>query len=127
MKTVLVIDDEVAIAEILAAIVTDAGYRAIVASNGKQALERIKEEVPDLVLTDFMMPVLGGAGLLTALHAHPEHRRIPVIMMSSLPESAIDGRCSGYAAFLRKPFKISDVHRIVRNTIDSADQADPPE
>src|SRR5438552_3987418 len=127
MKTVLIVDDEVAIAEVLEAIITDAGYRAITASNGKQALERIKEEVPDLVLTDFMMPMLGSAGLLTALHAHPEHRHITVIMMSSLPESAIQARCSGYAAFLRKPFKISDVQRIVRNTIHSADQADPTE
>jgi len=51
----------------------------------------------------------------------------PVIMMSSLPESAIEGRCNGYAAFLRKPFKINDVHQIVRNMIGSADQAVPTE
>jgi len=127
MKTVLIVDDEVAIAEVLEAIITDAGYRAIVASNGKQALDRIKEDMPDLVLTDFMMPVLNGAGLLMALNARPEHRRIPVIMMSSLPESAIEGRCNGYAAFLRKPFKINDVHQIVRNIIGSADQAVPTE
>ncbi len=127
MKTVLIVDDEVAIAEVLEAIITEAGYRAIVASNGKQALERIKEDLPDLVLTDFMMPVVNGAGLLTALNARPEHRRIPVIMMSSLPESAIEGRCNGYAAFLRKPFKINDVHQIVRNIIGSADQAAPTE
>jgi len=119
MKTVLVIDDEVAIAEILAAIVTDAGYRAIVASNGKQALERIKENMPDLIFTDFMMPGLGGAGLITALNAHAEHRRIPVIVMSSLPESAIAGRCDAYAAFLRKPFKINDVLQIVRKIVGS--------
>jgi len=59
--------------EVLEAIITEAGYRAIVASNGKQALERIKEDLPDLVLTDFMMPVVNGAGLLTALNARPEH------------------------------------------------------
>jgi CheY-like chemotaxis protein len=120
MKTVLVVDDEVAIAEVLEAILTDAGYRAILASNGKQALERINEDMPDLILTDFMMPVLGGAGLIAALNARPDHRRIPVIMMSSLPESAIKGRCDGYAAFLRKPFKINDVHQIVRNAFGGA-------
>jgi len=120
MKTVLVVDDEVAIAEVLEAILTDAGYRAILASNGKQALERLKENMPDLILTDFMMPVLGGAGLIAALNARPDHSRIPVIMMSSLPESAIKGRCDGYAAFLRKPFKINDVHQIVRNAFGGA-------
>jgi two-component system, chemotaxis family, chemotaxis protein CheY len=125
MKTVLVVDDEIAIAEVLEAILADAGYRAIVASNGKQALERINEDLPDLILTDFMMPVLGGAGLITALNARSEHRRIPVIMMSSLPESAIKGRCDGYAAFLRKPFKINDVHQIVKNIFGGADGAEP--
>jgi CheY-like chemotaxis protein len=120
MKTVLVVDDEIAIAEVLEAVLADAGYRAIVASNGKQALERINQDLPDLILTDFMMPVLGGAGLITALKERPEHRRIPVIMMSSLPESALKSRCDGYAAFLRKPFKINDVHQIVRNVLGGA-------
>jgi CheY-like chemotaxis protein len=121
MKTVLVIDDEVAIAEILEAIITDGGYRAIVASNGKQALERIKEDMPDLIVTDFMMPVLGGAGLITALNVHPEHRRIPVIMMSSLPEGSIANHCGGYVGFLRKPFRIDGVLQIVEKVIGRAE------
>lgn len=125
MKTVLVVDDEVAIAEVLEGIIADAGYRAIVASNGKRALDRLTEDNADLIITDFMMPVLGGAGLIAALNARPEYRRIPVIMMSSLPESAIAGRCYGYAAFLRKPFRISDVHQIVKKIIGNADRAVP--
>ncbi len=124
MKTVLVIDDEVAIAEILEAIITDGGYRAIVASNGRQALERIKDNLPDLIVTDFMMPVLDGAGLIAALNVLPEHRRIPVIMMSSVPESSVASHCSGYAAFLRKPFRIGSVLQIIERVIGPAGIAD---
>ncbi len=124
MKTVLVIDDEVAIAEILEAIITDGGYRAIVASNGRQALERIKDNLPDLIVTDFMMPVLDGAGLIAALNVLPEPRRIPVIMMSSVPESSVASHCSGYAAFLRKPFRIGSVLQIIERVIGPAGIAD---
>jgi len=120
MKTVLVIDDEVGIAEVLETMISDAGYRAILASNGRRALERLKDNLPDLILTDFMMPVLDGAGLIAALNAHPEHRRVPVIMMSSLPESTIATHCSGYAAFLRKPFRLGRLLQIIEMVIGPA-------
>jgi CheY-like chemotaxis protein len=120
MKTVLVIDDEVGIAEVLETIITAAGYRAILASNGRQALERIKDNPPDLIVTDFMMPVLDGAGLIAALKALPEHRPIPVIMMSSLPESSVVSHCSGYAAFLRKPFRVGHVLQIIERVLGPA-------
>ena len=120
MKTVLVIDDEVAIAEVLETIITGAGYRAVLASNGRQALDRIKDNPPDLIVTDFMMPVLDGSGLIAALSALPEHCRIPVIMMSSLPESSVASHCSGYAAFLRKPFRIGGVLQIIEKMIGPA-------
>jgi len=120
MKTVLVIDDEVGIAEVLETIITGAGYRAILASNGRQALERIKDNPPDLIVTDFMMPVLDGAGLIAALNTRPEQSRIPVIVMSSLPENSIANRCGGYVAFLRKPFRIGRVLQIIEKVIGPA-------
>jgi CheY-like chemotaxis protein len=61
-----------------------------------------------------MMPVMDGAGLLRALAANPEFKAIPVVIMSSMPEAAIQERCHGYAMFLRKPFKIYEaIERIV--------------
>ena len=50
-------------------------------------------------------PILGGGEMLRAMAAEPAHRRIPVIMMSSLGEDVIAQRCQGYSAFLRKPFR----------------------
>jgi CheY-like chemotaxis protein len=109
MRTVLVVDDEFGIAEVLAEILGDAGYRVLTAIHGRQALERIAETRPDVILLDFMMPVLNGPGTLAALAADPACRDIPVIMMSSLPEGNVAERASGYAAFLRKPFKAAAV------------------
>lgn len=104
MKTILVVDDEFGVAEVLEAILADEGYRVLTAINGKQGLQRIAEERPDAILLDFMMPILNGAQMLRVLQADPALAAIPVIMMSSLAESTVAEDCKGYAAFLRKPF-----------------------
>ena len=107
MATVLVVDDEFGIVDVLETILTDEGYRVLTACNGKQGLVRLAEQKPDVILLDFMMPILDGAEMLRAMAAEPAHQRIPVIMMSSLGEEAIAKRCEGYAAFLHKPFRVS--------------------
>jgi len=109
MPTVLVVDDEFGIADVLQTVLADEGYRVLSACNGRQGLAKLTEETPDLVLLDFMMPILGGAGMLRAMAAEPAYRRIPVIMMSSLAEHVIAEKCDSYAAFLHKPFSIAAV------------------
>lgn len=113
MALVLVVDDEFGIANLLQDVLEDEGHEVLVASNGWQALERAREEIPELVLTDFMMPVMDGAGLLKAMAAEPSLATVPIVLMSSLPEEAIAERCSGYAKFVRKPFKIFDMIDLV--------------
>lgn len=109
MRTVLVVDDEFGVAEVLDAILTDEGYRVITATNGRQALARIAEQRPDLVLLDYMMPILDGVAVLRALSADPAARNLPVVVMSALPEEAIFTETKRYTAFLRKPFQIRTV------------------
>jgi len=109
MATVLVVDDEFGIVDVLETILTDEGYRVLTACNGKQGLVRLSEEKPDVILSDFMMPILGGGEMLRTMAAQPAYRRIPVIMMSSLGEDVIAERCKGYAAFLHKPFRVAAV------------------
>ena len=109
MATVLVVDDEFGIVDVLETILTDEGYRVLTACNGRQGLVRLSAERPDVVLLDCMMPILGGDGMLHAMAAVPGYQRIPVIMMSSLGEDAIAERCKGYAAFLHKPFRVAAV------------------
>jgi CheY-like chemotaxis protein len=107
--TVLVVDDEFGVAELINAILTDEGHRVLTAANGRQGLDAMAKEQLDLVFLDYMMPVMDGSVMLQAIVAHPELRRIPVVMMSSMPETSVAERCSGYAAFMRKPFAIGDV------------------
>jgi CheY-like chemotaxis protein len=118
MRTVLVVDDEFGIAEVLAEVLGDAGYDVVTAIHGRQALERVVARRPDLILLDFMMPVMNGPVTVTALLADPAHRTIPVIVMSSLPESAVAAQMRGYAAFLRKPFKIAVLLETIAGVLD---------
>ena len=117
MALVLVVDDEFGILRLLEDVLLDEGHTVVVAVNGRQALERVAEQRPAIVLTDFMMPVMDGAAFIEALAAAPELADVPVVMMSSLPEATVAERCPGYAAFVRKPFKIFDLLDLVAKLI----------
>jgi CheY-like chemotaxis protein len=116
--TVLIVEDEFAIAELLSMALTDGGYRVVLAANGRQALERLNEgPPPDLIITDLMMPVLDGTGLIQAMQRSEPQRDIPCIIMSSIPEDAVRRRVSGYAGFIRKPFRLASVIQLVTNVL----------
>ncbi|HWX50232.1 MAG TPA: response regulator [Roseomonas sp.] len=121
MTTILVVDDEPLIAMALEAELEDAGYVVITAANGRQGLERLAEAPrPDLVLTDMMMPVMGGAEMLAAMAAEPDLRAIPVIVLSALPEAAIRARADGAAAILRKPYTAEEILGAVARVLGGA-------
>ena len=104
MRTILIVDDEFGVANVLAAALADEGYRVFVAANGRQGLDRLSENKPDLVVLDFMMPLLDGAGMARAMRADPAFADIPIIMMSALAEPAIRERFDGYAVFFASRF-----------------------
>ena len=102
MALILIVDDEFSVAEVLEAILAEVGHEVVTAANGRQGLERANERMPDLVLLDFMMPILSGESVLRAMRENPALCNIPVVIMSSLPESNLsESAKSMYAAFLR--------------------------
>jgi CheY-like chemotaxis protein len=116
---ILVVDDEYSIAEVLEAALADAGHEVVTAMNGRQGLERLRERRPDLVLLDFMMPIMDGPAMLKTIREDPAQRDIPAIVMSSLPESVVAAATKGkYTAFLRKPFRLAAVTQVVNAALD---------
>lgn len=109
MATILIVEDEFGIAEVLEALLTDAGHRVLTAMNGEQGLQRLAEFAPDMVFLDYMMPVMDGPTMLRVMRSIPAYQAIPVVMMSSLPESALPASSADYRAFLRKPFMLRAV------------------
>jgi len=115
---ILVVDDEFSVAEVLQSVLADAGHEVVTAVNGGQGLALLGKRRPDLVLLDFMMPIMDGPAMLKAMKEDPAYRNVPAVVMSSLPESAVAEAASGmYAAFLRKPFKLAAVIDTVRTVL----------
>ena len=108
MPRILVVDDEQAISQVLHDLLVDEGYEVLTAGNGREALASMADGRPDLVLSDVMMPVMGGAELCQALAANPHYGAIPVVLMSAAGEGTTRERCS-YAAFVAKPFNLLDI------------------
>jgi CheY-like chemotaxis protein len=121
MALVLIVEDEFAIADLLEMALTDEGYRVVLAANGRQGVERLAEgPLPDLVISDYMMPVLDGAGFLRAMQSSEAQRHIPFIVMSSMPEANVRERISGYIAFVRKPFQLAALVRLVATSLSAS-------
>ena len=117
MKTILVVDDELGSADVLSLILEEEGYRAFCAVNGRLALIQARETVPDLVIVDYMMPLMNGAEFARELRADPQFANTKIILNSGLPETAIRDQFESYDAFLRKPFKVEKLLEVVQQFI----------
>ncbi|MGN6030911.1 MAG: response regulator transcription factor [Thermomicrobiales bacterium] len=105
-RTVLVVDDERYIVDLLSDLLDDEGYRVISAFDGLAALQKIEEEAPDLILADIMMPRLDGLALLTRIRE--EHGAVPVVLMSAAVTPLMQE-----VPYIAKPFDLEDLLDIV--------------
>ena len=115
LKTVLVVDDEPVLRAIVREILHEEGYAVIEAADGRVMLEIMEREHPDLVLMDVMMPGVDGREAYRQLRSHPEHRDIPVVMMSAAVEAhRLDPSIAG---FMAKPFDLTQLVEMVARLI----------
>jgi len=122
-KTILIVDDEFGVLEVVEFILLDLGYTVISALNGRDALARLEGSFPDLILLDFMMPIMDGAEFLKSTRGDPRYCNIPVILTSALPEQTIKNKCSGYNLFLRKPYKFEKLIEGINSLLQESNRA----
>jgi CheY-like chemotaxis protein len=104
MKTILVVEDEFAQAEGIVSILSEAGYRLVTARDGRQGLQRFHETKPDLLLVDFMMPLMNGAEMIREVRKDGARNDQPIVLMSAAHEHILKHYYTGYDAYLKKPF-----------------------
>ena len=124
--SILIVEDEYGLAELLRDMLTELGYEVSLAINGRLALEVLRERDIQLVLTDVMMPVMDGPELARAMRADERHRRIPIVMMTSLA-AALPSTPGLYEAVLGKPFTPIALLKVLDTYVArSASQAPTP-
>ncbi|MBM9613331.1 response regulator [Desulfobulbus rhabdoformis] len=109
--SILVVEDSPINQRQLQALLSKQGYRVLVANHGKEALDLLAHERPDLLLLDVVMPELDGLALCRILKKDPVHCEIPVIFISSLDNTAdkLSGFSAGGVDYITKPFHPSEV------------------
>ncbi|ATB34562.1 response regulator [Melittangium boletus] len=115
MGPILIVDDEFGLAESLRDLLRDEGYRVTVAFSGRQALELMAEELPALVLLDYMMPSMNGPELLEVMKKDARLGGVSVVMMSAAPPSF--WKSLPCAAFLPKPFTLMQMLEVVHQFV----------
>ncbi len=101
---ILIVDDEFGLADMISDLLGDRGHDVVLAIDGQRGLTCLEARVPDVVVTDLMMPVVDGPEMIRRMKADVRFAAIPVILMTALPEAVPAG--AGHDALLVKPFGI---------------------
>jgi two-component system, OmpR family, phosphate regulon response regulator PhoB len=119
---VLLVEDEPAQREILSYNLEAEGYRVIQAGDGEEALSHIQDELPDLIVLDWMMPKLSGLEVCRRLKSRAETRRVPVIMLSARSEEVdrVRGLETGADDYVIKPYSVTELMARVRANLRRA-------
>jgi CheY-like chemotaxis protein len=119
-KKVLVVDDEIHIVQVVAIKLRNNGFDVITAENGAIALEIAKQEKPDIVITDFQMPVMTGLELVENLRKDTETENIPVIMLTARGFAIEEDKRNELkiSSCLSKPFSPREVLQTIEEVLE---------
>ena len=120
-KKVLIVDDERLTRAVLQHNVILAGYDAIVAGNGQEAMQKIHEVTPDLIVVDLVMPDMNGFEMCRRIRSNKETSKTPVIVVSALQSQTDveEAKISGADVYLTKPIKPEEFIKHVKKFLGS--------
>jgi adenylate cyclase len=124
--TILIVDDEPVMHDILQGLLAAEGYNFTVANDGLEAVEKVKQLDPDLILLDIMMPGLSGLEVCQSLKTDQEWQHIPIILVTALDgsDNVAAGLDAGADDFLHKPFDKTELQARVRSMLRIKSQYD---
>jgi two-component system, OmpR family, phosphate regulon response regulator PhoB len=114
--TILVVEDEAPLVTLLRYNLEREGFAVLEAQDGDEALNQAREQKPDLVLLDWMLPLVSGIEICRQLRRHPETRAIPIVMLTARGEEGdkLRGLDSGADDYVTKPFSPSELIARIR-------------
>jgi two-component system, chemotaxis family, response regulator PixH len=114
--TILIVEDNPSEMELISHYLREGGYTVINAVGAKEALNKVSEQKPDVIITDVVMPGMSGFELCRRIKTHPETEKVPVVICSS-KDQEIDrlwGMKQGADAYLTKPFTREQILRAIK-------------
>jgi two-component system response regulator PilR (NtrC family) len=115
---ILVVDDEKSMREILEIFLKNEGYNVSVADNGETAIEAIKKDIYDLIITDMKMPKIGGLELLRNVKQMTPDTVVVICTAFGTTKSAVDAMKLGAYDYIQKPFQMDDIRLVVKNALE---------
>lgn len=119
MKTILIVDDIQSELELIGRYLTQAGYVVMSASSGEEALRKTTKNKPDAIVTDWMMPNMGGLDICRQLKKNPETADIPLVLCT-IKNRDVDrlwAKKQGVKAYLNKPFAQQELIDVVKEAL----------
>ena len=106
-KTIMIIDDSASLRQVVGIALKSVGYNVVQAENGRDALEKLANAAPKLIISDVNMPIMDGIAFVKELKSLPEYKFTPVIMLTTEAgeEKRMEGQMAGAKAWLIKPFR----------------------
>ncbi len=122
-KKVLVVDDEAAIVKLVSVYLSKEGYSVVGAFDGVEALEKVEQEKPDLVVLDISMPKMDGWEVCERMKKNPSTKDIPIIMLTALGYLAEEfrGLKMGAVRYITKPFSSKELVSAVNKILGSSE------
>lgn len=110
-KTILIVDDEKDLVDLMAVMLEVQGFTVIKAFSGEEALAKLREKKPDIVLLDVMMPEMSGYEVCQKIKNEDQYKMIPVIFVTAKAqlEDQKKGREAGADGFITKPYEYSQL------------------
>lgn len=119
MSTILVVDDEFAIVESLAELLDAEGYAVLTATDPETGLLRLAEATVDLILVDFMMPIMDGAEMIERVRGDPRYAGIKIVLMTAAPPPRPPQQ-PAWDHLLRKPFGIDELLDLLQELLPAS-------
>jgi two-component system chemotaxis response regulator CheY len=116
MRRIMTVDDSTTVRQMLSFTLQDAGYEVIEAGDGVDALEKLKKESIQMLVTDLNMPRMDGIELIREVRKTPGNRFVPIIMLTteSQDQKRQEGKAAGASGWIVKPFKPEQLLRVVK-------------
>ncbi|MBN8547835.1 MAG: response regulator [Deltaproteobacteria bacterium] len=113
-QRILIVDDDPVVRMLVTEYLSHYGHSVEVVESGKLCLEKLRENSPDILILDMLMPDMSGTEVLEQLRANPTTANLPVIMLSADKRMAADASSSAHAdCYIQKPFDIKDFLRAI--------------